>query len=79
VQISPLSIFIPDLYERIFNPDYIPTDDPAVNDMENNGMFSPTSDEDFEAMMEEWSDVGGLDLEGVFKTPDLGTTSAGER
>jgi hypothetical protein len=30
-------------------------------------------------MMEEWSDVGGLDLEGVFKTPDLGTTSAGER
>jgi hypothetical protein len=70
VQISPLSVFVPDLFERIFNSDYIPDDDP-----ENHGgdgeVFFPTSDEDFEAMMEEWSDVGPLDLSGVFKTPDV--------
>jgi hypothetical protein len=68
VQISPLTIYIPDLYERIFNPDYVPETKETLEQEAN--LFQPQSPEDFDAMFEEWADLAGhINVEGLFDTP----------
>lgn len=49
--ISPLKIFMPDLYERLFDPEYIPE---ASEDDPTQGVLFPTTDEEFEQMVAEW-------------------------
>lgn len=71
MQIAPLGLVMPDLYERIFNPDYIPPD-LADADPAKVGLWTPTTDEEFAEMAAEWEDLGDLDLSGIFETPDLG-------
>ena len=46
-----MRIFIPDLYERLFDPTYVSPDD--AKSVEE-GIFFPTTEEDFEAMMHEF-------------------------
>jgi hypothetical protein len=66
VQISARAIFIPDLYDRIFTPGYVGPED--VDEINGGGVFFPATDEEFDAMLEEWEDGGfeDLDLSGVF-------------
>lgn len=70
VQISPLQVFLPDLYERIFDPNYIP---PEKLEHPELGFVTPTSDEEMEAMLAEWEGVGGLDMSEVFEPVDVNT------
>jgi hypothetical protein len=63
--ISPLRMVVPDLYDRFFTEGYVPRGD--EEDMSAMGLFTPQNDEDFEAMFEAWSDLGDLDLSGVFQ------------
>lgn len=64
--ISPLRVFVPDLFDRLFTEGYVPPD--AIDDLAAPaGMFTPTTSEEFDMMFEEWADLGQLDLSGVFK------------
>ena len=66
VQISPLTLFVPDLYDRIFTPGYVPsTEVEAINDGE---VFFPTSDDEFDEMLAMWeAEEADADLQGVFR------------
>lgn len=50
--ISPLKLFMPDLYERLFDPEYVP----AAEDGEDptQAVLFPTTDEEFDQMVAEW-------------------------
>lgn len=47
--LSPLQIFWPDLWDRVFTPDYVPGEEPPVGGDED--VFYPTSEGDFEMIM----------------------------
>lgn len=47
--LSPLQLFWPDLWDRVFTPGYVPADQKS----EEEDVFFPTSGEDFEALMEQ--------------------------
>lgn len=53
VRISPLNVFVPDLWDRLFTPGYIP---PEVEEELQEQTFFPATDEEFEAMIAEWEE-----------------------
>ena len=53
VLISPLRLFDPNLYDRLFDPDYVDVDE---EESPTSGVMFPTTDEEFDAMLEEWGE-----------------------
>ena len=66
VRLSALNLIMPDVYERLFDPQYIP---PSEEGEGTEGVFFPVTDEDFKFMMEEIErEELERELSGVFNT-----------
>jgi hypothetical protein len=59
VRLSAMNLVMPDLWDRLFTPAYVPSSE--VEDIQE-GVFFPTTPEEFEAMAEEF-EAGKIEQE----------------